>query len=87
MADPAAGRSFRIADMRADHLDLFAACHELNFRHVPVLYADNQRAAGVGRACTESFVVSFIAILITDFFIGYFLSGLYRSIWGFKSLV
>ena len=44
-------------------------------------------AEGVGRACTESFVVSFITILITDFFIGYFLSGLYRGIYGFKSLV
>jgi len=44
-------------------------------------------AAGVGRACTESFVTSFITILVTDFFIGYFLSGLYRGIYGFKSLV
>ena len=44
-------------------------------------------AAGVGQACTESFVTSFITILITDFFIGYFMSGLYRGIYGFKSLV
>ena len=44
-------------------------------------------AEGVGRACTESFVVSFITILVTDFFVGYFLSGLYRGIYGFKSLV
>ncbi len=44
-------------------------------------------AEGVGRACTESFVVSFIVILITDFFIGTLLSGLYRSFYGFKSLV
>ncbi len=44
-------------------------------------------AEGVGRACTESFVASFIAILVTDFFIGTFLSGLYRGIYGFKSLV
>ncbi len=44
-------------------------------------------AAGVGRACTESFVTSFVSILIADFFIGYFMSGLYRGIWGFKSLV
>lgn len=44
-------------------------------------------AEGVGRACTESFVVSFILILMTDFFIGTFMSGLYRGIWGFKSLV
>lgn len=44
-------------------------------------------AEGVGRACTESFVVSFIVILITDFFLGTFLSGLYRTLYGFKSLV
>ncbi|MFQ5591783.1 MAG: MlaE family ABC transporter permease [Phycisphaerae bacterium] len=44
-------------------------------------------AEGVGRACTESFVTSFIVILVTDFFIGTFLSGVYRGIYGFKSLV
>jgi len=44
-------------------------------------------AAGVGQACTESFVTSFIAILITDFFIGYFMRGLYQGLYGFKSLV
>ncbi len=44
-------------------------------------------AEGVGRACTESFVISFMTILATDFFIGTFLSGLYRGIYGFKSLV
>ena len=44
-------------------------------------------AEGVGRACTESFVACFITILITDFFIGTFLSGIYRGIYGFKSLL
>jgi len=44
-------------------------------------------AAGVGQACTQSFVLSFITILVADFFIGYFLSGLYRGLFGFKSLV
>lgn len=44
-------------------------------------------AEGVGRACTESFVVSFITILATDFFIGTTMSGLYRALYGFKSLV
>ncbi len=44
-------------------------------------------AEGVGRACTESFVVSFIAILVTDFFIGTFLADVYRGMYGFKSLV
>ena len=44
-------------------------------------------AEGVGRACTESFVTSFIVILITDFFVGTFLSGVYRGIYGFKSIL
>ncbi len=44
-------------------------------------------AEGVGRACTESFVISFIAILAADFFLGTFLSGLYRALYGFKSVV
>jgi len=44
-------------------------------------------AEGVGRACTESFVSSFIVILIVDFFLGWCLSGLYISIYGFKSLI
>ncbi|MGD2109461.1 MAG: ABC transporter permease [Phycisphaerae bacterium] len=44
-------------------------------------------AEGVGRACTESFVVSFIALLATDFFIGTLMSGLYIGLYGFKSLV
>ena len=44
-------------------------------------------AEGVGRACTEAFVASFIAILIVDFFLATFTMGLYRAIWGFKSLV
>ncbi len=44
-------------------------------------------AEGVGRACTESFVVSFIVILMADFFLGTMLSGLYRGLYGFKALV
>jgi len=44
-------------------------------------------AEGVGRACTEAFVASFILILTTDFFLGTFLSGVYRGIWGFKLLL
>ena len=44
-------------------------------------------AKGVGRACTESFVASFIAILVINFFVGYMLSGIYESLYGFKPLL
>lgn len=38
-------------------------------------------AEGVGRAATESFVLSFILILFLDFLIGLFLSNLYLLLW------
>lgn len=44
-------------------------------------------AEGVGRACTESFVVSFIVILMSDFFIATANVGLYKAIHGFKPLI
>lgn len=44
-------------------------------------------AEGVGRACTEAFVASFMVILIVDFFLATFFQGTYRALYGFKSLV
>ena len=44
-------------------------------------------AQGVGRACTEAFVASFIAILVLDFFIAYLMQNIYRSVWGFIPLI
>ncbi|MAG94321.1 MAG: ABC transporter permease [Planctomycetaceae bacterium] len=38
-------------------------------------------AEGVGRAATEAFVLSFIAILALDFFLGMLLSSLYYTLW------
>jgi phospholipid/cholesterol/gamma-HCH transport system permease protein len=38
-------------------------------------------AEGVGRAATEAFVHSFIAILILDFFLVFFLSSLRPLVW------
>ncbi len=43
-------------------------------------------AEGVGRACTEAFVASFVAILTIDFFMAVLLKSLYEAIWGFKSV-
>ncbi|MEP0842438.1 MAG: ABC transporter permease [Phycisphaerae bacterium] len=43
-------------------------------------------AEGVGRACTQSFVASFICILILDFFLSLALKGAYEQIWGFKTV-
>jgi len=41
-------------------------------------------AAGVGRACTESFVASCMAILALNFFLGMILNTIIESIWGLK---
>jgi phospholipid/cholesterol/gamma-HCH transport system permease protein len=38
-------------------------------------------AQGVGRAATEAFVVSFITILILDFFLAMFFNNLYARLW------
>ncbi len=43
-------------------------------------------AEGVGRACTESFVISFILILMLDFFLNLVLKGAYNALYGFRSL-
>jgi phospholipid/cholesterol/gamma-HCH transport system permease protein len=49
-------------------------------------FQSRQGAEGVGRAATEAFVVSFMAILVLDFFIVLFLQGLYDAIWGRTSI-
>jgi phospholipid/cholesterol/gamma-HCH transport system permease protein len=38
-------------------------------------------AEGVGRAATEAFVLSFVAILIIDFFMALFINTLHNIIW------
>jgi ABC-type transporter Mla maintaining outer membrane lipid asymmetry permease subunit MlaE len=35
----------------------------------------------VGKACTESFVASFIVILVMNFFIAMFMNSLYQLLW------
>ncbi len=44
-------------------------------------------AEGVGRACTQSFVASFIAILVIDFQLILVFRSLYEFIWGVKPLL
>lgn len=43
-------------------------------------------ASGVGRACTESFVYSFIAIIILNFFFAKVSQDLYTAIYGVRSM-
>jgi phospholipid/cholesterol/gamma-HCH transport system permease protein len=44
-------------------------------------------AEGVGRACTESFVISFIMILVLDFFLNLVVNGLYEGLYGPRPLL
>jgi phospholipid/cholesterol/gamma-HCH transport system permease protein len=44
-------------------------------------------AEGVGRACTEAFVASFVSILTIDFFMAVFLKSFYELMWGFQSIL
>ena len=44
-------------------------------------------AEGVGQACTESFVISFILILVLDFFLNLVINGLYEALYGFRTLL
>jgi phospholipid/cholesterol/gamma-HCH transport system permease protein len=43
-------------------------------------------AQGVGKACTEAFVNSFIAILVMDFVLALFFKTVYETIWGVKGI-
>ena len=38
-------------------------------------------AEGVGRACTKAFVMSFMAILVANFFVALFTQSLYGFLW------
>lgn len=44
-------------------------------------------AEGVGRACTEAFVASFIAILFLDYLLAVVLQQFSIAMWGFRSLL
>ncbi|MCD4830455.1 MAG: ABC transporter permease [Anaerohalosphaeraceae bacterium] len=44
-------------------------------------------AAGVGQACTEAFVGSFIFILVIDFALAVVFKGIYASLWPIRSLL
>jgi phospholipid/cholesterol/gamma-HCH transport system permease protein len=44
-------------------------------------------AQGVGRACTEAFVISFIMILVLDFFLNLVINGLYEGLYGPRPLL
>ena len=44
-------------------------------------------AHGVGQACTEAFVMSFISILALDFALAVIFKAIYNTLWSVKSLV
>jgi phospholipid/cholesterol/gamma-HCH transport system permease protein len=43
-------------------------------------------ASGVGRACTESFVASFLTIIILNFFFAHILREMYNALYGVRGL-
>ncbi len=43
----ASNDAFSVSKMTAEHLELYTVCYENNFRRVPDLFWDNQRAGGV----------------------------------------
>ena len=43
-------------------------------------------ASGVGRACTESFVASFLAIIVLNFFFAHMLRAMYTAIYGVRGV-
>lgn len=43
-------------------------------------------ASGVGRACTDSFVTSFLAIIVLNFFFAKFLQDMYHTIYGIRGI-
>ena len=45
--DIAEGNKFTLKKLRVDHLELYSKCYEINFKKIPSLYWDNQRAGGV----------------------------------------
>lgn len=44
-------------------------------------------AQGVGEACTQAFVMSFILVLVLDFFLVLVFNGLYNAWFGFRPLI
>jgi phospholipid/cholesterol/gamma-HCH transport system permease protein len=71
-----------------DSLDIFAGVFKSYFFGAAIALISCHRgfhsrpgAEGVGRAATEAFVFSFIAILFLDFVLGLGWNNIYRSIW------
>jgi phospholipid/cholesterol/gamma-HCH transport system permease protein len=50
-------------------------------------FSCKEGAHGVGQACTEAFVASFISILALDFALAVVFKNIYQIFWPLKSLV
>ncbi|MHC4359623.1 MAG: MlaE family ABC transporter permease [Planctomycetota bacterium] len=50
-------------------------------------FSCREGAHGVGQACTEAFVASFISILVLDFALAVIFKAIYNTLWSIRSLV
>ena len=78
----------RETSIQIEGLDIFAGIFKVLFFGAAIALISCHRgfhskagAEGVGRAATEAFVYSFIAILVLDFVIGYLWNRVYNMIY------
>jgi phospholipid/cholesterol/gamma-HCH transport system permease protein len=85
---------WRLASQQVESLDIFYGPIKSVFFGATLSliccykgFTSKAGAAGVGRACTESFVASCMAILAVNFFLGMLLNGLQDMLYGSKQLL
>ncbi len=88
------GQFFRLTSQQVDILDIFyGPVKSIFFGAAMSLiccykgFRSQAGAAGVGRACTESFVISCMSILALNFFLGMLFNSIREFFFGFRQLL